>query len=284
MRGPVVAIKTSSEFEVNGGSSCGYLDIFTNSSTTFVPASARPAVGDYAISTGTGSCASSLTASSVQLTTPAPTPSGSPTPMPASQVVGSGEIFGTDNLFSSANDVNPSGGQGQTVDGIPCLTTMPGTYHIHVFLGIIINGRQAAVPDGIGMKNPGADGTYGGIKNWTEYASCYYYIHTHDASGVLHVESPSTSPVTKSLYTLGNAFDVWGMTLSSTQIGPFSGTVRAYVAQVPLHTDNIQRSSYVLYTANPRTIPLNSHTAIWLEIGPAYVTPSSLPVIGFYES
>lgn len=279
--GQVVAVKSSSEFQVQGGTGCGSVNIFTTSSTTFTPSGARPAVGDNSVSSGSGSCATSLTATSVKLTTPAP--SASSTPLPASETIGSGEIFGHDNTFSPNDGDTSSGGQGQTIDGLPCKTTMPNTYHVHSFVGIIINGRQLALPDGIGMKNPGADGTYAGIPNWTEYASCYYYIHTHDASGVLHVESPQSVSLTSSIYTLGTAFDVWGMPLSSTQIGPYTGTVRAYTAKVPLKTARILRSDYTLWSGNPRTIPIYSHTTTWLEIGPTYIAPSSLPVLNYYE-
>lgn len=285
--GPVVAIKSSTEFQVNGGSGCGYLNIYTTSSTTFSPSGAKPAVGDYSVSSGSGSCATSLTASSVTLTTPSPSPSpsagASPTPMPASYTIGYGEIFGSDNAFTPNDGDTSSGGQGQNIDGMPCVSTMPNTYHVHAFVGIIINGRQLALPDGIGMENPGADGTYANIPNWTEYATCYYYIHTHDASGVLHVESPQSVPLTSSIYTLGNAFDMWGMPLSSTQIGPYTGTVRAYVGQVPIKTAQILRSDYSLYSGDPRSIPIYSHTTTWLEIGPTYIAPSSLPVLNYYE-
>jgi hypothetical protein len=208
-----------------------------------------------------------------------------PSPFPASYTIGSGQIFGKDNVFSPNDGDTSTGGQGQKVDGIPCLTTMPGTYHIHSFVGIIINGRQLALPDGTGMKYPGSDGTYAGFPNWTEYVGsggCYYYMHTHDASGVVHIESPSTAARSTSLYTLGNYFDVWGRPISTTQIGPYTGTVRAYVAQVPLKTFKIPQSAYTLYSGNPRYIPLKSHTTTWLEIGPTYVTPSHFPVLNYY--
>lgn len=212
------------------------------------------------------------------------TPSPSPTPFPSTYTVGAGEIFGKDNAFVPNDGDTTSGGVGQTIDGsLPCVTTMPSAYHVHAFVGIIINGRQMALPDGTGMKNPGADGTYNGVSNWTEYASCYYYMHTHDASGVIHIESPKSASPSTSLYTLGNYFDVWGRALNSSYIGPWSGTVRAYVAQVPLNTIYIQRSAYTLYTSNPRFIPMHSHTTVWLELGPTYVTPSQLPVIHYYE-
>jgi hypothetical protein len=208
-----------------------------------------------------------------------------PSPFPATYTVGAGEIFGLDNQFTPNDGNSSTGGQGQTVDGIPCVPTMPHTYHVHSFLGIIINKRQIALPDGTGMKDPEGDITFAGFPNWTEYVGpggCYYYTHTHDASGVIHIESPENISRSKSIYTLGNYFDVWGRPLSTTQIGPYTGTVRAYVAQVPLKTPEIQRSAYVLYSADPRTIPLYSHTTTWLEIGPNYVPPSALPVIHYY--
>ena len=267
--GTIVAIKTSTEYEVYAGGGCGYVYVYTSSTTTYSPSTMRPAAGDYAAANGSGGCAS-FKASSVDL-------------MPASETIGAGEIFGADNVFSPYDGDTSKGGQGQTVDGIPCATTMPNSYHVHSFVGIIINGRQLAHPDGTGMKNPSSDTTYNGIPNWTEYASCYYYIHTHDASGVMHIESPSTASPSTNLYTLGNAFDVWGEPLSSTPIGPYTGTVRAYVANVPLQTTQISRSSYTLFTGNPRSIPLHSHTTTWLEIGPTYVPPSNLPVLHYYE-
>lgn len=61
-------------------------------------------------------------------------------------------------------------------------------YHVHAFVGIIVNGKQIALPDGLGMKSPGADS--GGV---TSTASCFYYLHTHEASGVVHIEDPSNA-------------------------------------------------------------------------------------------
>ena len=162
---------------------------------------------------------------------------------------------------------------------------MPNTYHGHAFVGIIINGRQYAIPDGVGMYKPGGDITYAGFTNWTEYAtSCYYYLHTHDASGVIHMESSQNVPVSTSIFTLGNFFDVWGMPLSSSRIGPFTGPVTAYVAQVPIHTPQITSPDYVTYSGDPATIPLKSHTTVWLQIGPKVYTPSQLPVLNYWES
>jgi hypothetical protein len=214
----------------------------------------------------------------------------SPTPFPNNYVIGSGEIFGVDNLFSPNDGDTSTGGQGQTITShngqlIACNQNSIH-YHIHAFMGIIVNGRQYAIPDGVGMKNPGADvyGTPFAHGYWTSTASCFYYIHMHDASGVIHVESTSTAANTTTVYTLGDVFKVWGRQLSSTRVGPFSGTLHVYVAKVPFETDNIARSAYTLYTGDPSNIPLYSHTAIWLEVGSPYYTPAQFPVLVFYES
>lgn len=282
--GPITGILSSTEFSLNAGTGCGSIHVYTNSSTVWSPAGSKAVTGETVKVTGTGTCATSITASSVTVTSSStPTPAPTATPFPASETIGSGEIFGLDNAYSPADGDTSSGGQGQTVDGLPCASTMPSTYHVHAFLGIIINGRQYAMPDGAGMKSPGADGTYQGVPNWTEYASCYYYLHTHDASGVIHIESPQSASQSTSLYTLRNFFDVWGRVISSSQIGPFTGTVTAYVAQVPLKQSRITASNYTQFTGNPGTIPLKSHTTIWLEIGPKIYTPAQLPVLNYYE-
>ena len=284
--GPVTAILASNEFAVSAGPGCGSMHVYTNASTTYTPSGAKVAVGDQTTDSGTGSCATSLTAASVTITAtpaPTPTPGATPTPLPASTTIGAGEIFGLDDQFNPADGDSATGGQGQTVDGIPCATSMPNTYHIHTFVGIIVNGRQYALPDGAGMYKPGGDITYAGFKNWTEYATCYYYMHTHDASGVVHVESSQNVPPTTSIYTLRNFFDVWGQPVSSTQIGPFKGAVTTYVAQVPLKQAKIVASDYTTFSGDPGTIPLKSHTTIWLQIGPKIYTPSQLPVLNYWE-
>jgi hypothetical protein len=59
--------------------------------------------------------------------------------------------------------------------------------------------------------------------------------------------------------TLGDLFDVWGQPLSRTWMVGFRGTVTAYVAGRPWRPD-------------PRSIPLQRHAQIVLEVG-GHVTP-----------
>ncbi len=64
--GSIVALITGG-FEIQNPH-CGYLRVYTNTSTIFVPAGGKPVVGMTAQVTGTGSCATSITATQVTLT------------------------------------------------------------------------------------------------------------------------------------------------------------------------------------------------------------------------
>jgi hypothetical protein len=79
----------------------------------------------------------------------------------------------------------------QPVDGVYCDAGEQLSYHIHVLLTIYINGQQVSVPQGVGIA-PGSS------------PSCYYWLHTHDTSGVVHIESPTTK-----IYSLQNFIDIW---------------------------------------------------------------------------
>ena len=74
--------------------------------------------------------------------------------------------------------------------------------HIHPRLRIVVNGQEQAIPANIGIEL-GSDGQ----------PVSFLPIHTHDNSGVLHVESP----VQKDFY-LRNFFEVWDQPFSREQI------------------------------------------------------------------
>ncbi|TMB69738.1 MAG: hypothetical protein E6J51_04535 [Chloroflexi bacterium] len=61
-------------------------------------------------------------------------------------------------------------------------------------------------------------------------------------------------------HTLGNYFDIWNQPLSTTQLGPTHGQVTAFVDGQP-------------FTGDPRSIPLNAHTLIQLDVGSASPGP-----------
>ena len=133
----------------------------------------------------------------------------------------------------------PAGGRGQVVDGIPCQTGEQLSYHVHAHLAIVANGQPVTVPAQIGI--PG---------------NCFYWLHTHDTTGAIHIEAPS--PQT---YTLGQFFDIWGQPLTSDNVAGSRGTVTAFVDQKQV-------------TGDSRAIPLKDQASIVLEVG----TPVPPPV------
>jgi hypothetical protein len=111
------------------------------------------------------------------------------------------------------------------------------TFHVHSHLDIIINGLYFLVPSQIGIPS-----------------NCFYWLHTHDESGKIHIEAPMLRD-----FTLGQYFDIWNKQLSNDQI--FN-----YVANPnnPLHV-------YTHY----RDINLNTGRSAHNEIATVYGTPPS---------
>ena len=121
-------------------------------------------------------------------------------------------------------------------------------YHIHAHLAIFINGKQYTVPYGVGIEQPWtteADGT----SEFVDSGAAFYYLHTHDDTGVIHIESP-----TSKTFNLGQFFAEWNQPLSTTQIGSYTGSVITYV-------------NGSKYTGDPSNITLSEHEVIQLDLG-----------------
>jgi hypothetical protein len=113
---------------------------------------------------------------------------------------------------------------GAPVDGIESGSMEQLAFHIHAHLGIYVDGEPKAVPYGIGIIPPyqmsaDAEGNpfVGGGKG-------IYWLHTHDASGIIHMEAPAEVK-----FTLGELFDMWGQPLSSSRVGPAQGALTVFV-------------------------------------------------------
>jgi hypothetical protein len=145
---------------------------------------------------------------------------------------------------------------GQAVDGISCQAGEQTVFHIHAHLTVFINGAARQVPAAIGIPGASAQSTPAGP--FVEQGTCFYWLHTHAADGIIHIESP----VHRS-YTLGNFFDEWGQPLSASRVGPARGHVVAiYNGQV--------------FQGDPRNIPLTAHAQIQLEVGTPLVAPEKI--------
>jgi len=189
---------------------------------------------------------------------------------PAPIVVHYGGIVGLDNTFSPVDGDTSSGGNGSTIDGVPCDNSkIP--YHFHAHVSLLINGQRLAIPDAIGLHYPGTE------KNGQTFATiCYYHIHTHDATGLIHIEASA-----KTTFRLGQLFAVWGKPLSSSNVAGHGGTVKAFIATARTPGYAEKTGPFSPYTGNLQQLQFTSHQEIVLEVGPTYVYPPNIPAIVF---
>ncbi len=129
---------------------------------------------------------------------------------------------------------------------LPALPTEGNVLHIHQHLDLIINGKPVAIPTHIGVN---------------EAANFISPLHTHDLSGIIHVESDVVRD-----FTLGELFDVWGVELTNDCIGGYcntgSSTIKIFSNGEP-------------YTGNPRDLVLTQHQEIVFVYGTS--TPVTIP-------
>ena len=145
----------------------------------------------------------------------------------------------------------------EQIDGIACQAGEQVLFHIHAHLTIFVRGAVRRVPAGIGLAPPlQVEGTPRGP--FVAGASCFMWLHTHAADGIIHTESPVNRA-----YRLGELFDIWGQPLNRKQVGPAHGRVTA------LFNGRV-------FTGNPREIPLLAHAQIQLEVGRPLVAPDEI--------
>ena len=145
---------------------------------------------------------------------------------------------------------------GQAIDGISCQTSEQTVFHIHTHLTIFVNGQQRQVPAGIGIPGAVAQQTQAGP--FIDSGTCFYWLHTHAADGIIHIESP-----VQRTYTLGEFFDEWGQPLGPSQVGSAHGKVTVIV--------NGQ-----VFKGNPRDVPLGSHENLQVQVGTPLVAPETI--------
>ena len=128
--------------------------------------------------------------------------------------------------------------------GMPALKFEGQRLHIHQHLDIVVRGKGYAVPAGIGID-----------ANERFIAP----LHTHDFSGIMHVESPVVRK-----FTLGEWFDVWGLRFNAKCLGGYCAKGNE---QVWVYVNGKR------WLGNPRAIALKEHQ----EIVVAYGTYNSIP-------
>jgi hypothetical protein len=129
--------------------------------------------------------------------------------------------------------------------GLPLMGSEGSVLHIHAHLDVFVNGQPVPVPADIGI-----DQSAGTISP----------LHTHDNSGVLHIESP-----VQATFSLAQFFTEWQVSLSASQLGGLrtgnGQELRVYVngQQVP---------------GNPGALILHGHDVIALVYG---APPNQIP-------
>ncbi|MDE2021819.1 MAG: hypothetical protein KGI71_02770 [Patescibacteria group bacterium] len=132
--------------------------------------------------------------------------------------------------------------------GLPALGSEGSALHIHQHLDLVIDGSPVAVPANIGIN---------------EAEGFISPIHTHDTSGIIHVESNTIQD-----FTLGQFFDIWGVRFERDSIGGYStsatSTLRVY-------------ADGALVPGDPRALVLTAHQEIVVVYGTDREIPKTIP-------
>jgi hypothetical protein len=93
--------------------------------------------------------------------------------------------------------------------GVPTMAEADPAVHTHPKLALYARGRAISLPANIGMDPARASSDMAGL-------------HTHDSSGVIHVEGAPDA-------TLGQFFRIWGVPFGPDRLGPYRARGRARV-------------------------------------------------------
>lgn len=150
--------------------------------------------------------------------------------------------------LASAQQKSPAAPTPLAVDGIQCNANEQFLFHIHAHIDILVNSQHMYIPPQIGI-----------IPD-----KCIYWLHTHDETGIIHIESPI-----KGDFTPGQFFDLWKRKLDNPQgfDNVFNGK------DVPIVYINGSKAPSGI---NYRDIKLHAHDEIALVYG-RLPQPNSIP-------
>ena len=123
--------------------------------------------------------------------------------------------------------------------GLPMLGQEGTALHIHSHLDVIVNGAPVQVPANLGID---------------ESRQQISPLHTHDTTGVIHIESPSATAT----FTLGQFFTEWQVSMSNDHLGGLANDATHHL------------KAYVngkLRDGDPAAIVLGAHDEIALVYG-----------------
>ena len=133
--------------------------------------------------------------------------------------------------------------------GLPQLSEAAGALHNHIHLWVYVDGQPVEVPAEIGFN---------------QAAGVFSPIHTHDTTGVVHVESADPNFQA----TLGQFMDVWGVYFTPTCIGDLCNDgdkqLRVFVNGKEFKGD-------------PSQVPLDDLSAVVITYGTEDQVPDPMP-------
>jgi uncharacterized C2H2 Zn-finger protein len=149
-------------------------------------------------------------------------------------------VYFSENPSSSST----SNVMSNVIPGVQCEPLEGTMFHIHAHLDLFVNEKIVTIPAGIGIKPN----------------ECLYWIHTHDTSGVIHIESPQ-----QMRFTLSQFIEVWDNTAGiSPKFGELTNDnkdLKIFVNGTEIHDtyDKIVLSSHdeivIVSGKMPDTIP-----------------------------
>ena len=145
-------------------------------------------------------------------------------------------------LFAGFGGAIPSAhaaADGRPIAGIQCERQEYGDFHIHAHLDIFIDGEAGKVPAMIGI---------------LPVQKCLYWMHTHDESGIIHIEAPK-----KRAFTLAQFFDLWKTTAAGAPERKDGPKIFVNGKRVNKRLDQIELEDHMqialVYGKDPASIP-----------------------------
>jgi hypothetical protein len=127
-----------------------------------------------------------------------------------------------------------------TVGGVACMVNQ--NFHQHSLVSIYKDGVRQGLPGNIGR------------------GACDYELHTHDVTGVVHIETDVAKK-----FSLGQFFALWNQPLAANRVAGLGAPLRFYV---------IENEKLTRYTGDPAALQLVPHGEIVIVSGTA---PAVLP-------
>ena len=128
---------------------------------------------------------------------------------------------------------------GKPIAGIQCEREEYGDFHIHAHVDVFVDGKPASVPAMIGI---------------LEAQRCLYWMHTHDPTGIVHIEAPK-----KRAFTLAQLFELWKATAGGAPQRKDAPKLFVDGKRVDKRLDQVELEDHmeiaVVYGKEPASIP-----------------------------